>query len=77
MAKKILVCSLKTWIKENQVLFPYSSQGHFYPFEWYQCIVSEASKNFEKHNIHIQSHKLNGSILKYGKLVYFQNVVNL
>ena len=28
-----------------------------------------ASKNFDKNNIHIQCQKLNGSNLKYGKLV--------
>ena len=54
---------------------------------WDQCIVSYAwpmhgqpclaSKNFEKNNIHIQGQKLNASILKYGKLLYFQKVVNL
>ena len=27
--------------------------------------------------IHIQGQKLNGSILKYGKLAYFQSLVNL
>ena len=36
-----------------------------------------ASKNFEKNNIHVWDQKLNGPILKYGKLVYLQNVVNL
>ena len=36
-----------------------------------------ASKNIEKNNIHIQVKKLNGSFLKYVKLVYFQNVINL
>ena len=36
-----------------------------------------ASKNFRKNNIHIQDQKLNGSVLKHGKLAYFQNVVNL
>ena len=56
------------------------------PF-FHQCIVSHArpmhgylglaSRNFEKNNIHIQGQKLNGSILKYGKLVYFQNAFNL
>ena len=34
-------------------------------------------KNFEKNNIHIHVKKFNVFILKYGKLVYFQNVGNL
>ena len=35
-----------------------------------------AFQKFEKNNIHIQSQKLNGSVLKYEELVCFQNVVN-
>ena len=40
----------------------------------YPCL---GSKNFEKNNVHIKGRKLHGSVLKYGKLAYFQNVVNL
>ena len=36
-----------------------------------------ASKNFDKNNVHIEGQKFNGSITKYEKLVYFQNVVNI
>ena len=40
----------------------------------YPCL---SSKNFEKNNVDIKGRKLHGSILKHGKLAYFQNVVNL
>ena len=40
----------------------------------YLCLVS---KKFEKNNIYIQGQKPKGSVLKYGKLVWFQNTVSL